>query len=87
MQNTPWEASAFVPVSVLTRVMGVTAATAYRAIKRAHIPLAPLGGKMRIRTSELEAILGRALRPSDIPERKIRSDRKARPTSDFVEAA
>jgi hypothetical protein len=39
--------------------------TVYRAVKRGEIPLAPIGGRMRVVVTELERLIGRRLTPSD----------------------
>ncbi len=59
------EIPALIPLPVVARILGLSIPTIYRAVNRGEIPLAPIGGRRRVVTSELARIIGRPLRPSD----------------------
>jgi len=54
---------ALAPLSVVAKVTGLAVPTVYRAVKRGEIPLAPIGGRKRVRVRDLETLIAR-LRPS-----------------------
>ena len=56
---------ALAPLSVVAKVTGLAVPTVYRAVKRGEIPLAPIGGRKRVRVRDLETLIGRRLTPAD----------------------
>jgi len=62
---TPSQIPVLLPLAAVAKCLGLSIPTIHRAVNRGEIALAPISGRRRVATAELERIIGRKLTAAD----------------------